>query len=118
MIRLLFIDRDGTIIREPQDEQIDSLEKFSFIPGAISGLKRITEQTDFKLIMITNQDGLGSDSFPEDTFWPYQNLMLDILKGEGVSFDDILIDNSFPQDNKPTRKPGTALLKKYLDGFV
>ncbi len=116
MKKLLFIDRDGTIISEPEDEQIDSLEKFSFLPGVISALKKIVDKTNFELVMVTNQDGLGTDSFPEDNFWPYQNLMLDILKNEGISFKDILIDKSFPYENKPTRKPGIALLNKYLNG--
>ena len=84
MNRILFIDRDGTILREPEDEQIDSFEKFSFVPGAISALRFLRQHTDFLFVMVSNQDGLGTDSYPEDTFWPTQNLMLDILKGEGV----------------------------------
>ena len=101
---------DGTIIWEPEDEQIDSLEKLAFIPKAISNLRRIAGDTDYRLVMVTNQDGLGTDSFPEDTFWPAHNKMLATLEGEGIHFDKILIDRTFPEDNAPTRKPGTALL--------
>ncbi|MEM9830055.1 MAG: bifunctional histidinol-phosphatase/imidazoleglycerol-phosphate dehydratase HisB [Bacteroidota bacterium] len=111
---ILFIDRDGTIIQEPEDEQIDSLEKLEFVPGAISNLRKISEQTDYKLVMVTNQDGLGTNSFPEDTFWPAHQKMLNILEGENVNFDEILIDKSFPADNAPTRKPRTGLLTHYI----
>jgi imidazoleglycerol-phosphate dehydratase / histidinol-phosphatase len=114
MKKVLFIDRDGTIISEPEDEQVDSFEKFSFLPGAITCLSKIATETDFELVMVTNQDGLGTESFPENTFWPIQNKMLDILKGEGVKFSEIFIDRTFPSQNAPTRKPGTALLVKYL----
>ena len=116
MKRILFIDRDGTILREPEDEQIDSFEKFSFVPGAISALRFLRQHTDFLFVMVSNQDGLGTDSYPEDTFWPTQNLMLDILRGEGVTFDAIHIDRSFPEDKLPTRKPGTAMLTSYMNG--
>ncbi len=116
MKSLLFIDRDGTILREPADEQIDSFEKFSFVPGAIGALKFLRQHTDFLFVMVSNQDGLGTDSYPEETFWPTQNLMLDILKGEGVTFDAIHIDRSFPKDNLATRKPGTAMLTDYMTG--
>ena len=116
MQRLLFIDRDGTILREPDDEQIDSFAKFSFVPGAISALRFLRLHTDFRFVMVSNQDGLGTDSYPEDTFWPTHNLMLDILKGEGVTFDAIHIDRSFPEEGLPTRKPGTAMLTAYMDG--
>jgi imidazoleglycerol-phosphate dehydratase/histidinol-phosphatase len=114
MKKVLFIDRDGTIIAEPADEQIDSFEKLSFLPGAISCLGKIARETDFELVMVTNQDGLGTESFPEDTFWPAHNKMLEILKGEGVVFSEIFIDRTFPSQNAPTRKPGTAMLVKYL----
>ena len=114
MKRILFIDRDGTILREPSDEQIDSFEKFSFVPGAISTLRFLRQHTDFLFVMVSNQDGLGTDSYPEDTFWPTQNLMLDILKGEGITFDAIHIDRSFPEEHLPTRKPGTAMLTDYM----
>lgn len=114
MKKVLFIDRDGTIIFEPPDEQIDSLEKLTFIPGAISNLSKIATELDYELVIVTNQDGLGTPSFPEDTFWPVQNKMLEILMGEGVSFSEIFIDRSTPAENLPTRKPGTAMLTKYL----
>lgn len=116
MKKVLFIDRDGTILKEPADEQIDSFEKFVFLDGAISALSKIAKETDFVLVMVTNQDGLGTTSFPEDTFWPVQNKMLEILKAESVIFDDIFIDRSFPQDKSPGRKPGTAMLGKYIQG--
>ena len=115
-MKALFIDRDGTILREPADEQIDSFEKFHFVPGAISALRFLREHTDYRFVMVSNQDGLGTASYPEADFWPTHNLMLEILAGEGVVFDDILIDRSFPEDNLPTRKPGTGMLTKYMDG--
>jgi imidazoleglycerol-phosphate dehydratase/histidinol-phosphatase len=114
MKKALFIDRDGTIIYEPADEQIDSYEKLKFIPGAITALTRIAKETDFELVMVTNQDGLGTASYPEETFWPVQNLIIDILKGEDVKFAEIFIDKTFPAENAPTRKPGTGMLVKYL----
>jgi imidazoleglycerol-phosphate dehydratase/histidinol-phosphatase len=114
MKKVLFIDRDGTILKEPEDEQVDSLEKFSFIPGAITGLSDIARNTDFELVMVTNQDGLGTPSFPEETFWPSHNKMLRILEDEGVHFAEIFIDRTFPEDNSPTRKPEIAMLVKYL----
>lgn len=114
MKKVLFIDRDGTIIAEPEDEQVDSFEKFSFLPGAITALSRIAAETDFELVLVSNQDGLGTPSYPEETFWPVQNMMLGILKGEGVTFKAIFVDRSFPEDNLPTRKPGTAMLTKFL----
>ncbi len=115
MRKAIFIDRDGTIIAEPDDEQIDSLEKLRFVPGAITALSQLAGR-GYELVMVSNQDGLGTDSFPEENFWPAHNLMLDTLAGEGVKFDDILIDRSFPADNLPTRKPGLGMLGKYLDG--
>lgn len=114
MKKVLFIDRDGTIIAEPQDEQVDSFEKLTFLPGAISCLSKIAKETDFELVMITNQDGLGTTSFPEDAFWPVQNKMLEILRGEGAVFAEIFIDRSLPSQKAPTRKPGTAMLVKYI----
>ena len=116
MKKILFIDRDGTILREPADEQIDSFEKFCFVPGAISALRFLRQHTDFLFVMVSNQDGLGTDSYPEETFWPTHNLMLSILEGEGIIFDATHIDRSFPEDNLPTRKPGTAMLTSYLNG--
>ncbi len=118
MKKVLFIDRDGTIIIEPQDEQIDSFAKLTFLPGAISNLSRIARETDYELVMVTNQDGLGTESFPEDTFWPVQEKVLEILKGEGVVFSEIFIDRTLPSQNAPTRKPGTAMLVKYLAGGI
>lgn len=117
MQKLLFIDRDGTIIDEPKtDFQIDSLEKLEFLPKAISNLRKIAEETDYKLVMVTNQDGLGTESFPEDTFWPAHNKMLKTLENENVYFSAIHIDRSFPHENLPTRKPATGLLTHYFDG--
>jgi len=114
MMKVLFIDRDGTIIEEPADEQIDTFEKLTFLPGAITCLSKIAKETDFEFVMITNQDGLGTRSFPENTFWPVQNKILEILKGEGVLFAEIFIDKTTPEQKAPTRKPGTAMLVKYL----
>lgn len=116
MKKVLFIDRDGTILVEPEDEQVDSFEKMEFLPGVISNLHKIARELDFELVMVTNQDGLGTESFPEDTFWPVQIKMLSILKGEGIEFAYVLIDRTFPHENASTRKPGTALLKKYTNG--
>ena len=115
MKKALFIDRDGTIIAEPADEQIDSLEKLTFVPGAISGLKTLTG-LGFDLVLATNQDGLGTDSFPENTFWPAHEKMLATLGCEGVAFDDQLIDRTFEADNAPTRKPRTGMFGNYLGG--
>ena len=115
MKKALFIDRDGTLLVEPADEQIDALEKFAFVPGAISGMKALSG-LGYELVMVSNQDGLGTPAFPEETFLPCQQLLLDTLRGEGVVFDNILIDKSFPEDNAPTRKPRTGLLKEYMDG--
>lgn len=118
MKKILFIDRDGTIIKEPADDfQVDSFEKLEFLPFVLRNLYQIYKNLDFEFVMVTNQDGLGSDSFPENTFWPVHNKMLKILKNEGIIFSEILIDRSFPKDNLPTRKPNTGLLQKYLDGY-
>ena len=114
--KALFIDRDGTILVEPiPSEQVDSFEKFEFVPGAISGLKAIAG-LGYELVLATNQDGLGTGSFPYEDFIGPQEMMLKTLRGEGVVFDDILIDRSFPSDNLPTRKPGTGMFGKYLSG--
>ena len=115
MKKILFIDRDGTIIREPADEQIDSFEKLQFVPRAMSNLVFLRQHTDYEFVMVSNQDGLGTESFPEETFWPVHNFILDTLKGEGVEFDDILIDRHFPEDNAPTRKPNIGLVEKYIN---
>jgi len=116
MKKVLFIDRDGTIIQEPEDEQIDSFQKLEFYPGAISNLSRIAKELDYELVMVTNQDGLGTDSFPEDTFLPVHNLMMKTLEGEGIRFSEVLIDRSFPADNAPTRKPRTGMLTHFIKG--
>jgi len=115
MKKAIFVDRDGTLLKEPSDEQIDSLEKVEFVPGAISALKSLAG-LGFELVMASNQDGLGTPAFPEETFLPAQNLLLKTLEGEGVRFDDILIDRSFPEENSPCRKPRTGMFGKYLDG--
>lgn len=115
MKKAIFIDRDGTIIAEPDDEQIDSLDKLRFVPGAISALRALAGK-GYELVMVSNQDGLGTASFPEATFWPAHNMMLDTLRGEGVVFDDIFIDRTFPEENAPTRKPRTGMLGRYMDG--
>lgn len=113
--RILFIDRDGTLIQEPYDEQVDSFEKLRFVPGVFRGLGLIRRELDFKFVMVSNQDGLGTDSFPENTFWPVHNFVLQTLAGEGIIFDAINIDRHFPEDNHPDRKPGIGMLKEYLD---
>ena len=115
MKKILFIDRDGTLIEEPADEQIDAFEKLKFVPGMIRNLAFIREKLDFEFVMVSNQDGLGTDAFPENTFWPVQNFILQTLEGEGITFDDILIDPHFPEDNAPTRKPNTGLVEKYMN---
>ncbi len=115
MKKALFIDRDGTIIAEPADEQIDSFEKLRFLPGAISGMKNIAE-LGYELVMASNQDGLGTESYPGETFWGPHRLMLSVLAGEGVFFDDQLIDPTTPAQNSPTRKPGVGMFGKYLAG--
>ena len=117
MKKVLFIDRDGTLIWEPPtDFQIDSFEKFKFLPGVITWLGKIVSELDYELVMVTNQDGLGTDSFPENTFWPVQNLMIQTLESEGIKFSEICIDRTFEKDNLPTRKPNTGMLTKYLNG--
>jgi imidazoleglycerol-phosphate dehydratase/histidinol-phosphatase len=113
--RLLFVDRDGTMIKEPDDEQIDSFEKLEFYPGAIEYLSKIATELDYELVMVTNQDGLGTASYPEDTFWPVHNFIMKTFANEGVNFSAVYIDRTWPKDNAPTRKPGTALLTQYFD---
>jgi len=117
MKKVLFIDRDGTLIYEPfVDEQVDSLEKLEFIPKVFKALGLIAQNLDYELVIVTNQDGLGTDSFPEDTFWPAHNKMLKAFKNEGVLFTDVFIDRTFPVDNAPTRKPNIGMLKDFTNG--
>ena len=113
--KILFVDRDGTIILETADEQIDSFGKLEFYPGALTYLPKIAKELDYELVMVTNQDGLGTASYPEDTFWPVHNFILKTFENEGVKFSAVHIDRTFPKDNAPTRKPGTAMLTEYFD---
>lgn len=116
MKKVLFIDRDGTLVIEPPtDYQLDAFEKLEFYPKVFRNLYFIRKNLDFEFVMVTNQDGLGTSSFPEETFWPVHNLVLKTFENEGITFDDIQIDRSFPEDNAPTRKPGTAMLTRYMD---
>ena len=107
MKKVLFIDRDGTLALEPEGYQLDSFEKLDFYPGAFTYLGKIAKELNFELVMITNQDGLGTASFPEETFWPVQHFLLRAFQKEGIEFNEVLIDKSLPQDNAPTRKPRT-----------
>lgn len=117
MKKVLFIDRDGTLIWEPPDTfQIDSFEKLRFLPGVFTWLGKIARELDYELVMVTNQDGLGTASFPEETFWPVQKFVIDSLAAEGIVFSEVCIDRSFPEDNLPTRKPNTGMLTRYLNG--
>ncbi len=115
MKKVLFIDRDGTLALEPADYQLDAMDKLEFYPEVFTYLGKIAREMDFELVMVTNQDGLGTASFPEEDFWPTHNFVLKSFENEGVTFDNILIDKSFPADNAPTRKPRTGLLTQYLD---
>lgn len=112
--KVLFIDRDGTMIKEPEDEQIDTFDKLVFYPKVFTYLGKIAKELDFELAMITNQDGLGTDVYPEDTFWPVHNFIMNSFKNEGVVFKDVFIDKTFPHENADTRKPKTGLLSKYF----
>lgn len=114
--KVLFIDRDGTIIKEPADFQIDSFDKLEFLPNAINNLSRIAKELNYELVMVSNQDGLGTNSFPEHTFYPVQNFILQMLENEGIKFVDVFIDPSFEHENKNTRKPETGMLGKYIYG--
>lgn len=116
MKKVLFIDRDGTLILEPENEQVDNFEEFRYMPGVFTHLGRIARTLDYELVMVTNQDGLGTPAFPEDTFWPVQNRMIETFSQEGIEFADVHIDGSFSWENKPTRKPGLGLLGKYFNG--
>jgi imidazoleglycerol-phosphate dehydratase/histidinol-phosphatase len=113
--RVLFIDRDGTLVLEPENYQLDSLTKLEFYPKVFQFLSKIAKELDFELAIVTNQDGLGTESFPEETFWPTQNFILKAFENEGITFDEIFIDRSFPEDNASTRKPRTGMLTKYLN---
>lgn len=116
MKKILFIDRDGTLIREPEDEQVDSLEKLEFLPGVLSGLAKVCQKGDYELVMVTNQDGLGTDAYPDDIFWPIHNFIMRTLEGEGIFFKEVVIDKTFPEENSPFRKPNTGALTAYMDG--
>ena len=115
MKKVLFIDRDGTLTLEPNDFQLDSFDKLIFYPNVFQYLSKIAKELDYELVIVTNQDGLGTSSFPENTFWPIHNFILQSFENEGVVFDQVFIDKSFPKDQQPTRKPGTELLKSYID---
>lgn len=114
MKKVLFIDRDGTLIKEPEDEQIDSFEKLVFYPKVFTYLSKIAKELDFEIVMITNQDGLGTNVYPENTFWPVHNFIIQSFENEGVIFKEQFIDRTFAKDNAPTRKPNTGLLTKYF----
>jgi len=115
MKKLLFIDRDGTLVLEPEDYQVDSFQKLKFYPQVFTYLSKIAKELDYELVMVTNQDGLGTASHPEENFWPIQNFIIETFENEDVKFEDIFIDKSFAKDNAPTRKPNTGLLTKYFD---
>ncbi len=114
-MKILFIDRDGTLIEEPADEQVDSFEKLVFKPGVFNALSRVCTQTDFRLVLVSNQDGLGTETHPEENFWPVHHFVMDTLAGEGICFDEELIDPHRPEDNSPMRKPGTGMLTHYIN---
>ncbi|MFL0061407.1 bifunctional histidinol-phosphatase/imidazoleglycerol-phosphate dehydratase HisB [Tenacibaculum maritimum] len=114
MKRVLFIDRDGTLIKEPADEQTDSFEKLEFYPNVFEGLGKVAKELDFELVLVTNQDGLGTEVYPENTFWPIHNFVMKTLQGEGIVFSEEIIDNTFAKENRLTRKPNTGLLTKYF----
>ena len=115
MKKVLFIDRDGTLTIEPGDYQVDAYEKLIFYPKVFQFLGRIVNELDYELVMVTNQDGLGTDSFPEEEFWPYQNHLIKSFENEGIVFSNVFIDRTYPEDHADTRKPGTAMLTAYLD---
>lgn len=115
MKKILFIDRDGTLVLEPEDYQVDSFQKLKFYPQVFTYLSKIAKELDYELVMVTNQDGLGTASHPEENFWPIQNFIIETFENEDVKFEDIFIDKTFAKDNAPTRKPNTGLLTKYFD---
>ena len=114
MKKVLFIDRDGTLIKETPDEQIDSFDKVEFYPNVFQYLSRITKELDFEIVMVTNQDGLGTNTFPENTFWPVHNFIIKTFQAEGIEFKEQFIDKTFANENAPTRKPNTGLLTQYF----
>lgn len=119
MKKILFIDRDGTLIWEPPDTfQIDSFEKLHFLPGVITYLRKIYQTGEYVLVMVTNQDGLGTEKYPEETFWPVQNFIMETFEREGIRFEEVCIDKSYPEQNLSTRKPGTGMLTKYLNNSL
>lgn len=113
---ILFIDRDGTIVEEPEDEQVDKIEKVNFLPEALHYMRRIRQETNYLFVMVTNQDGLGTSSMPDEDFWPVHELIMRVMEGEGITFEAIHIDEHFPADNHPNRKPGIGMLQEYLTG--
>ncbi|NQZ78521.1 MAG: HAD-IIIA family hydrolase, partial [Ekhidna sp.] len=113
---ILFIDRDGTIIQETDDEKIETIEKLDFLPEALYYLKRLREETDYIFVMVTNQDGLGTEVFPDHEFWPVHNFIMRLLETEGIEFDAVHIDEHFEKDGHPNRKPGTGMLTEYMKG--
>ncbi|PZU80443.1 MAG: bifunctional histidinol-phosphatase/imidazoleglycerol-phosphate dehydratase [Chryseobacterium sp.] len=115
MKKLLFVDRDGTLVLEPEDYQVDSFQKLKFYPKVFTYLSKITNELDYELVMVTNQDGLGTASHPEENFWPVQNFIIETFESQDIRFEDIFIDKTFAKDNAPTRKPNTGLLTKYFD---
>ena len=115
MKKVLFIDRDGTLALEPEDYQLDAFDKLIFYPQVFTYLGKIARELDYTLVMVTNQDGLGTESFPENTFWPVHNLLLKSFEQEGIFFEEVLIDRSLPKDSAPTRKPKTGMLTQYFD---
>ncbi len=116
MKKILLIDRDGTLIYEPEDFQVDSFGKLKFLPGVFTFLGKIARELDYELVMVTNQDGLGTDSHPAENFYPVHNFIVETLESEGIIFAEVLIDKTFEHENSPTRKPNTGLLGKYLEG--
>ncbi len=115
MKKVLFIDRDGTLVLEPPGYQLDSISKLEFYPNVFYYLKKISQELDYEFVIVTNQDGLGTDSFPEDTFWPTHNFIMKAFENEGITFNQVYIDKSLPEDNAPTRKPRTGLLTEYMN---
>ena len=117
MKKLLFIDRDGTLVLEPEDYQVDSFQKLKFYPQVFTYLSKIAKELDYELVTVTNQDGLGTASHPEENFWPIQNFIIETFENEDVKFEDIFIDKTFAKDNAPTRKPNTGMLEILLKDF-